>query len=710
MKRSLKELKERQKKKRQNSLNKSNNSLTSYGFSSSRLNSKNNQNKNGSQEISPKENKASQKALPPLKRSQSLNIISNNLLMKCQKKKKNVIKNPFQDLNSNNTIVLDPFSLLKNITKVENDEDKDNESKTQENDINKLSSDIFNIDYLNLEMGKNTEPPEGKEVNDKDHEISSKENIPNSKKNYILKVDEEEFTSYNSRYIIESDEEEDLSLSEKESVASDTDIRDIIQDEEEMDYENDNSASTPLVSEDTESTSTTTPIQKNNKNEIKRKSSAFLLDTMKQNDEVHMDVNMTNDTDILSGIKKKKTSKEKESDKILDGNSFRDQLNLKSLKQDFSLPYDYTVKKKISFFSNSPFEWYGEQTSQEESKCLKAFVKDNKLNDIYNRIQQLLYFYVYPLNQLSTSSINILQKVLWKAKNKDLNDLMKNPTISEEEKDEIEYYKKLMMNGIRFTEIPYTPRSNVNIKQDSVTNGFQDRNGNILLFNDTISVHGLFNFLLNWKLNQYSNNIFIPILLSNQPFLNASIKLNQISKNSVIKRSIYNANQRKNITDEIYQFSIEGFILPSVTYELIDLVTHQYNKHIKIKKEEEEDMKAKNKKNDFTSSTKKDEGLYIEMMTDSRTVGINIFKSHIKKEDEKEDKNIKVKMEIDNEGIQEEEEEEEEKEKDEDEDERLSKEKKDGKKNSSTSLYQKVNSDLFIKQLLYYNSIYYFND
>jgi len=74
-----------------------------------------------------------------------------------------------------------------------------------------------------------------------------------------------------------------LSLSEKESVASDTDIRDIIQDEEEMDYENDNSASTPLVSEDTESTSTTTPIQKNNKNEIKRKSSAFLLDTMKQN-------------------------------------------------------------------------------------------------------------------------------------------------------------------------------------------------------------------------------------------------------------------------------------------------------------------------------------------------------------------------------------------------------------------------------------------
>jgi hypothetical protein len=691
--------------------------------------------------------------------------------MKCQKKKKNVIKNPFQDLNSNNTIVLDPFSLLKNITKVENDEDKDNESKTQENDINKLSSDIFNIDYLNLEMGKNTEPPEGKEVNDKDHEISSKENIPNSKKNYILKVDEEEFTSYNSRYIIESDEEEDLSLSEKESVASDTDIRDIIQDEEEMDYENDNSASTPLVSEDTESTSTTTPIQKNNKNEIKRKSSAFLLDTMKQNDEVHMDVNMTNDTDILSGIKKKKTSKEKESDKILDGNSFRDQLNLKSLKQDFSLPYDYTVKKKISFFSNSPFEWYGEQTSQEESKCLKAFVKDNKLNDIYNRIQQLLYFYVYPLNQLSTSSINILQKVLWKAKNKDLNDLMKNPTISEEEKDEIEYYKKiddewkqsfrslyfslknrltqsfyyfsskfaviflssnrvtgttsyqavltnsttyikslLEDEGIRFTEIPYTPRSNVNIKQDSVTNGFQDRNGNILLFNDTISVHGLFNFLLNWKLNQYSNNIFIPILLSNQPFLNASIKLNQISKNSVIKRSIYNANQRKNITDEIYQFSIEGFILPSVTYELIDLVTHQYNKHIKIKKEEEEDMKAKNKKNDFTSSTKKDEGLYIEMMTDSRTVGINIFKSHIKKEDEKEDKNIKVKMEIDNEGIQEEEKEEEEKEKDEDEDERLSKEKKDGKKNSSTSLYQKVNSDLFIKQLLYYNSIYYFND
>ena len=74
-----------------------------------------------------------------------------------------------------------------------------------------------------------------------------------------------------------------MSLSEKESVASDTDIRDIIQDEEEMDYENDNSASTPLVSEDTESTSTTTPIQKNNKNEIKRKSSAFLLDTMKQN-------------------------------------------------------------------------------------------------------------------------------------------------------------------------------------------------------------------------------------------------------------------------------------------------------------------------------------------------------------------------------------------------------------------------------------------
>jgi len=35
-----------------------------------------------------------------------------------------------------------------------------------------------------------------------------------------------------------------------------------------------------------------------------------------------------------------------------------------------------------------------------------------------------------------------LQKVLWKAKNKDLNDLINNQSISEDEKEDLLYFKK----------------------------------------------------------------------------------------------------------------------------------------------------------------------------------------------------------------------------------------------------------------------------
>jgi len=443
-----------------------------------------------------------------------------------------------------------------------------------------------------------------------------------------------------------------------------------------------------------------------------------------------MDPSSMNNDYLINGIKKKEINKEKQSKKILEGNTFRDQLNLKNLKQEPNLPYDYTIKKKITFYSNSSFDWCGEQTTQDESICLQSFVKDNKLNDIYKRIQQLLYYYIYPSDQLSISSIKVLQKILWKGKNKDLNDLINNPTINEDTREEIKYFRKieddwrqsfrslyfnlknritdcfyyinynfavvflstnkitnsnsyqavltnstpylkslLENEGISFIEIPYNPTSTIKIKQEINMSSFNEKNGNILLFNDIISIHGLFNFLLNWKINQNLKDIFIPFLISTKPFLNSSIKSNQLFKNSVIKRSIYNMKQRKNITDEIYQFSIEGYILPSIYYELIHILIEKYNDRKKINKEEENSLHIK-----------KDEGLYIDMITDTRTIGMNIFKPEII---QKEKSNIKN---DDNDAIM----------------------KEENEKNIKIS--ENINSDIYLRQILYYDCNFYYND
>ncbi|OUM62509.1 hypothetical protein PIROE2DRAFT_11202, partial [Piromyces sp. E2] len=402
-----------------------------------------------------------------------------------------------------------------------------------------------------------------------------------------------------------------------------------------------------------------------------------------------------------------------------------------NLKQGEDLPYDYTVKRKITFYSNSSFELYGEQTTQDESKCLQAFVKDEKLNNIYKRVQQLLYYYIYPANQFPLSLIKVLQKILWKAKNRDTNELMNNPTISDDEKDDLKYFKKceddwqqsfrslyfnlknrltdcfyyinsdfsviflsynmithsesyqavltnstpyikslLNDEGIKFAEIPYNQSNNIKVKQDLINKDFHNRNGDILLFNDIVSIHGLFNFLLNWKLNKNSKDIFIPILVSTKPFLNSIIKSNQLFKNSIIKRSIYNVKQKRNVTDEIYQFSIEGFILPSIYNELVHLIVEQYNNRKKNKKEDQDHPPAK------------DEGIYIEMISDTRTIGMNIFDKNNKKSYKKENEHTKMEGE---EGIL-----------------------KDDLEKSFNN--EQIITDNFLGQLLYYNNVYYYNN
>ncbi|ORX83813.1 hypothetical protein BCR32DRAFT_291793 [Anaeromyces robustus] len=779
MKRSLKELKERQKKKRQGYLENSNNRLTSYGFSSSKLNYNNKVNNIIKDNAEPKSNdniNSFKPSIVSLKRSQSLNSVPskkikaeeentiNTLICSHLKKKiypqftslnplkhtksfneipeKKINKNPFQNLTPDNSVIVDPFSLLKNILSVtdENTNEK-NEKEEPKYGLNNLSSSIFNIEYLNSEMEKFNKPSEDieKEKTDANDDV----NMKKSKITYDTFVGKGEFNDYDTRYLVESDDE--MSLSERESVASETDIRDI-----EILHDNNEAYDinpSDQISINPEMNLNDNNLKKENNMNIEDKPSFILLDTLKQNDEVNMDPDSINNDYMLNGIKKKGINTEKESKKILDGNTFRDQLNLKSdnsnnnnnnnnnnhnnnnLKQKPYLPYDYTIKKKISFYSNSSFDWCGEQTTQDESICLQSFVKDNKLNDIYKRIQQLLYYYIYPSDQFSISSIKVLQKVLWKGKNKDLNDLINNPTISEDTREEIKYFRKieddwkqsfrslyfnlknrltdcfyyinynfaviflssnmitnsnyyqavltnstpyikslLENEGIDFIEVPFNPSSTIKIKQEINISSFHEKNGNILLFNDIISIHGLFNFLLNWKINQNLKDIFIPFLISTKPFLNSCIKSNQLFKNSIIKRSIYNIKQRKNITDEIYHFSIEGYILPSIYNELIHLLIEKYNNDKKVKKE-------------YNSLTiKKDEGLYINMITDTRTIGMNIFKPNsIKKEEDhikKENNDIIMKE----------------------------------NKESNIKIGENINSDIFLKQILYYDSIFYYND
>jgi len=361
MKRSLKELKERQKKKRQSNLENSNNRLTSYGFGSKRINSI----KNHTQETIPVENTYSTLKLPlPLKKSQSLTVIPNkkirtedentiNTLISGHIKKnafissfnfslkrtrsynetpiKRVITNPFQDLSADNTIIKDPFSLLKKISNIEieeNERDKNNEEP--QNELSKLSSNIFNIDYLNTEFKQFTEP--STDYNNSTSNVEN-ENHKKIKESFEKLIDKEELYNYNTRHFIENsdddnDDDDDMSESEKESVASDTDIRDIEIPHENFDIEKEKEEEKKEITSD----QIIDEIPNNSNNNQQKNSSRLLLDTLQQNDEINMDINIANDDYILNGIKKNNSNKnaEKENNnKVLEDNNFRSQLNLK---------------------------------------------------------------------------------------------------------------------------------------------------------------------------------------------------------------------------------------------------------------------------------------------------------------------------------------------------------------------------------------------
>ncbi|OUM62508.1 hypothetical protein PIROE2DRAFT_11201, partial [Piromyces sp. E2] len=316
MKRSLKELKERQKKNRQNNLEKFNNRLTSYGFSSSKSSLKKVENNGLNKSISNDISNSSLKPSLPLKRSQSLNVIPNKKL---------------KAEDENNSIVKDPFSLLKHISNIEeNDNDNDNDNgNSNENDkkkenfqnsLNNLSSNIFNIDYLNSEMKQFTEPSTN---NIDDSDIYKKVEI--LKVPYDNLIDKEELHYYNTRHFIESDD--DISISDKESVASDTDIKDI-----EIPYENYNDVNNEMKTEQKSNPLTNNSVSqditnKNNSNSQSR----LLLDTLQQNDEINKDISSAQENNILNDIEKKniKNIEKEKSKMILEGNGFRDQLKLK---------------------------------------------------------------------------------------------------------------------------------------------------------------------------------------------------------------------------------------------------------------------------------------------------------------------------------------------------------------------------------------------
>jgi len=331
MKRSLKELKERQKKKRQSNLEKSNNRLTSYGFSSSKSSIKKIEN---NEQVKSNLNVIPNSSLkPPLKRSQSLNVIPNkkikaedentiNTLISGHIKKnsfissfnpklkhsrsfnevpaKKVIKNPFQDLTADNTIVKDPFSLLKHISNIDDNENSDEKNKEEpQNSLNNLSSNIFNIDYLNSELKQFAEPPTS--IDENDDSKKEVETIKNNKISYDNLIDKEEFHYYNTRHFIESDD--DMSVSDKESVASDTDIKDIeIPHDEYSDDDN------MMQFEQTSEPSSNNSLSQNITNKkTSDNQSRLLLDTLQQNDEVNMDINSAKENYILNDIEKKNT-------------------------------------------------------------------------------------------------------------------------------------------------------------------------------------------------------------------------------------------------------------------------------------------------------------------------------------------------------------------------------------------------------------------
>ncbi|ORX46856.1 hypothetical protein BCR36DRAFT_371959 [Piromyces finnis] len=308
MKRSLKELKERQKKKRQSHLEKSNSSLTSYGFSSSKSSLKNIDNNIQEKSISKDISNSTVKPTLPLKRSQSLNIIPGkkikeedentiNTLISGHIKKNSFIsafnpklkhprsfnevppkkrfKNPFQDLTSDNTVVKDPFSLLKNISNISDNENINNDNKQeQQNSLNNLSSNIFNINYLSSELKQFAEPLNNKI--EENESFKEDEKVKNNKILYDDLVDKEELHYYNTRHFIESDD--DMSITDEDSVASDTDIKDIEIPHE--DYNEDNEMQ--LEQESEPPTTDSLPQDITNKNSLDNQP-RLLLDTLQQN-------------------------------------------------------------------------------------------------------------------------------------------------------------------------------------------------------------------------------------------------------------------------------------------------------------------------------------------------------------------------------------------------------------------------------------------
>ncbi|RUS21752.1 hypothetical protein BC937DRAFT_91521 [Endogone sp. FLAS-F59071] len=92
----------------------------------------------------------------------------------------------------------------------------------------------------------------------------------------------------------------------------------------------------------------------------------------------------------------------------------------------------------------------------------------------------------------------------------------------------------------------------------------------VLVFRGHMGVHGLFNFLLNWRDNRVEfRSRGPPMLVAPCVFLNATVKQAEITRNGTIRRMTTDPSTNRSAMQTLYRIDIDGYLLPTSLYALL---------------------------------------------------------------------------------------------------------------------------------------------
>ncbi|RUS23983.1 hypothetical protein BC938DRAFT_474312, partial [Jimgerdemannia flammicorona] len=120
--------------------------------------------------------------------------------------------------------------------------------------------------------------------------------------------------------------------------------------------------------------------------------------------------------------------------------------------------------------------------------------------------------------------------------------------------------------GFSLPSVSWLLNSHV-VRRDTNTG---DKRRSVLMFRAHMGVHGLFNFLLNWRDNRVEFRARgPPTLVAPCTFLNAAVKQAEITRNGTIRRMTTDPSTARPTMRTLYRIDIEGYLLPTSLHNLL---------------------------------------------------------------------------------------------------------------------------------------------